>query len=147
MKLTACLSRLNTLFAREISRDLLAMGARLSLGAIFFLSARTKVDGWFHITDSAFSLFEEEYHLPFMPPVLAAYVTMVAEHLIAVLLFLGLGTRFAALALLGMTLVIQVFVFPGGWPTHLSWATLALYLVADGGGRLSFDHWISRFMR
>lgn len=133
-------SRIGTCVARLISPNLLAAGSRLALAAIFFYSVRSKVDGWFHITDNTFSLFEEEYSLPFMPPILAAYVTVVAEHLIAAMLLLGLGTRAAALALLCMTAVIQLFVFPGGWPTHLSWAMLALYLVGHGGGRFSLDH-------
>jgi putative oxidoreductase len=144
MNLTVLQSRLNLIIWRVISSDLLAIGARMSLAAIFFLSARTKVDGWFHITDNAFSLFEEEYHLPLIAPVLATYVTVVAEHVIAMLLFLGLGTRIAAFALLCMTLVIQLFVFPGGWPTHLTWATLALYLINYGGGRFSVDRQLSR---
>ena len=65
-----------------------------------------------------------------------------AEHLFPVLLVLGLFTRLSALALLGMTLVIQVFVYPDAWPTHLSWAALMLYLAGRGAGRLSLDRWL-----
>jgi len=70
---------------------------------------------------------------------LAAHLAAYAEHLLPLLLLLGLFTRVAALALLGMTLVIQIFVYPDAWPTHLSWAGLMLYLIAYGGGRLSLD--------
>ena len=65
-----------------------------------------------------------------------------AEHVFPVLLLLGLGTRFAALALLLMTLTIQVFVYPAAYPTHGVWATVLLYLLARGPGRASLDHWL-----
>lgn len=132
------------LLLRLAQHDLLALGARLSLAAIFYLSARTKVDGWLQLTENAVALFEEEYRLPWINALFAAQLTTVAEHLIAVMLALGLGTRLAAAALLGMTLVIQFLVYPAAWPTHLSWATLALYLVGNGGGRTALDHWLAR---
>lgn len=124
--------------------DLLALGARLSLAAIFYLSARTKVESWFQLSENAIALFEEEYRLPWISALFAAQLTTVAEHLIAAMLALGLGTRLAAAALLCMTLVIQMLVYPSAWPTHLSWATLALYLVGHGGGRTALDHWLPR---
>ena len=96
-------------------------------------------EGWFTITDSTFELFRAEYALPFIDPVSAAYLATVSEHLFSVLLVLGLATRFSAIALLGMTAVIQIFVYPDAWPTHLSWAGLLLPLIAMGGGRLSLD--------
>ena len=74
-----------------------------------------------------------------LPPELAAQMATVAEHVFPVLLVLGLCTRLSALALLGMTLVIQVFVYPLGWPTHLLWGALLLYLVRFGAGPLSLD--------
>ena len=74
-----------------------------------------------------------------LPPELAAVMATVSEHVFSVALVLGLLTRFSALALLGMTLTIQVFVYPDAWPTHLSWAGLLLPLLALGGGRLSLD--------
>lgn len=137
-------TRLKQFLPRLAPHDLLALGARLSLGAIFLLSARTKVTGWFQLSDAAVSLFEEEYRLPWISALLAAQIAMVAEHLIGAMLVLGLGTRLAAIGLLGMTLVIQLLVYPSAWPTHLSWATLALYLVGHGGGRSALDHWINR---
>ena len=86
------------------------------------------------------TLFEDEYRLPLLPPDAAAHLAAYAEHAFPVLLVLGLGTRLSAAALLGMTLVIQLFVYPAAWPTHLSWATLLLYLVGRGGGRWTLDH-------
>lgn len=123
-----------------ISHDLLALGARAALAGVFLLSGRTKVEGLLSVTDTAVSLFEDEYRLPLLPPDMAAHLAAYAEHAFPVLLVLGLGTRLSAAALLGMTLVIQIFVYPAAWPTHLSWATLLLYLVGRGGGRWTLDH-------
>lgn len=112
---------------------------RLGIAAVFFLSGRTKVEGWFTLTDSTFFLFETEYRLPLIAPVPAAYLATAAEHLFPLLLVLGLFTRLSALALLLMTLVIQVFVYPDAWPTHLLWAAVLVPLIARGGGALSLD--------
>ncbi len=125
---------------RLISDTLLALVARVAIAAIFFLSGRTKVSGWLTIKDSTYVLFQEEYRLPLVPPDLAAHMAAYAEHLFPLLLVLGLFTRGAALALLGMTAVIEIFVYPDAWPTHLSWAGLLLLLVARGGGTWSLDH-------
>ena len=125
--------------SRWIGDSAIALGARLALAAIFFLSGRTKVEGLLTITDGTFALFRDEYRVPLLAPELAAHVATFAEHLLPALLVLGLGTRLAALGLLGMTAVIQLFVYPDAWPTHLSWAALALYLVGRGGGRFALD--------
>lgn len=122
-----------------IGHTLLALVARLGIAAIFFLSGRTKVDGLLTVNDSAFSLFQEEYKVPLIPSDIAAYMATYAEHLFPILLIFGLFTRLSAFALLGMTAVIQFFVYPDAWPTHLSWAGLLLYLLARGGGRISLD--------
>ena len=119
--------------------SLLALVHRVAVAAIFWMSARTKVEGWFTVSDSAYALFREEYKLPVLPPDLAAQMATVAEHMFPILLVLGLFTRLSALALLGMTLVIQVFVYPDAWPTHLSWAALMLYLAGRGAGAISLD--------
>ena len=105
--------------------SLLALAARFALAGIFWQSGRTKVEGWFTLTDSAHFLFREEYKLPLLPPELAAQMAATAEHVF--------------LALLGMTLVIQAFVYPDAWPTHLSWAALMLYLAGRGAGVASLD--------
>lgn len=125
---------------RLLPETLLLLVARLGVGTVFFLSGRAKVEGWFTITDGTFDLFATEYALPLIPSDLAAYAATVSEHLFAALLFAGLFTRVGALGLLGMTAVIQIFVYPDAWPTHLSWAGLLLPLVAKGGGALSLDH-------
>lgn len=128
------------LASRLIPEDLVLLLARLGVAAVFFQSGRTKVDGLLHITDGTYSLFREEYRLPLIPPDVAAHLATYAEHLFSVLLVVGLFTRFSALAFLGMTAVIEVFVYPDAWPTHLSWAALLVGLVARGGGRWSADH-------
>lgn len=136
---SGALERVTERLGALVPHDLLALVDRVAIGAIFWLSGRTKVDGWLHVTDGAVELFRTEYHLPLLPPEIAAHLAACAEHAFPILLVLGLFTRFAALALLGMTVVIQVFVYPDAWPTHLSWAGLLLYLVGRGGGRLSTD--------
>jgi putative oxidoreductase len=132
-------NRIAESLTRWISHDLLALMARLSVAAIFLQSGRTKVDGFLHVTDSAVFLFSDEYKLPLASPETAAHLAAYAEHLFPLLLVLGLFTRLSALALLGMTLVIEIFVYPDAWPTHLSWAGLLLYLVGRGAGFLSVD--------
>ncbi len=101
------LTRRASLFLPEA---LLLLVARLAIAAVFFMSGRTKVDGVIHITDGTYALFQSEYALPFIPPDLAAVAATWAEHIFPLLLVAGLFTRFSALALLGMTLVIQIFV-------------------------------------
>ena len=117
----------------------LLLVARLGAAAIFFLSGRTKVEGVIDITLSTYELFRTEYALPLVPPEIAAHAATYSEHLFPILLILGLFTRPAAAALLGMTLTIQIFVYPDAWSTHLSWAAILLPLIARGGGRLSLD--------
>lgn len=122
-----------------LTEDVLALVTRFGVAAIFFQSGRTKVDGLLHITDGTYALFESEYHVPLLSPVVAAHAATYAEHLFSVLLVLGLFTRLSALAFLGMTAVIEIFVYPDAWPTHLSWAGLLLFLIARGGGTFSLD--------
>lgn len=124
--------------------DLLLLIARLGIAAIFFLSGRTKVDGIMHITDGTYELFRTEYALPFIPPEAAAVAATSAEQIFPILLTIGLGTRASAAALLGMTAVIQIFVYPQAWSTHLSWAAILLPLIARGGGAWSFDEMLRR---
>ena len=123
-----------------VGHSFLALLARVSIAAIFFQSGRTKVEGFLTITDSTYQLFQDEYKIPLVPPDIAAHMAAYAETFIPVLLVLGLATRLSALALLGMTTVIEVFVYPDAWPTHLSWAAILMYLVARGGGKWSIDH-------
>jgi len=136
----ALLEALRARLERWISFDLIALACRFSIAGVFWLSGRTKVEGWFTLTDTTFLLFRQDYALPLIPPEWAAYLATGAEHLLPILLVLGLFTRLAALGVLGMTAVIQLFVYPSGWPTHLSWAAPMLVLLGRGPGRWSLDH-------
>jgi putative oxidoreductase len=122
-----------------VSHALLALAARVAVAAIFFLSGRTKVEGVLTVTQGTYTLFRDEFKVPLLPPELAAHLATYAEHLFPALLVLGLFTRLSAAALLAMTAVIQVFVYPDAWPTHLSWAVLMLYLIGRGAGPASLD--------
>jgi putative oxidoreductase len=149
---------MNAMLEREVGwldripASLVALLARVGIGATFWLSGQTKVEGlvldpvglhaelgWPHVSEGALELFRSEYALPLLPPELAANLAAFSEHLFPLMLVLGLGTRFAALALLGMTAVIEVFVYPDAWPTHAGWAACLLYLVARGPGAVSLD--------
>jgi putative oxidoreductase len=125
---------------------LIALAARVFPAAVFWQSGHTKVAGW-HLKPSAVSLFENEYQLPHIDPTIAAYVSAFSEHFFPILLVIGLATRFSALALLCMTAVIEIFVYPAAWPTHGVWATCFLVLIARGPGWLSLDHLIARKYR
>jgi putative oxidoreductase len=132
---------------------LIAVGARVALIRVFWWSARTRVEPgtWFKLSDSTTYLFENEFkvHLPggiefgFPMPDVMAFVTMTCEHLFPILLVLGLGTRFAALGLLGMTIVIES-IYPEAYNEHLPWAICCLVLIKWGGGLFSLDALIAR---
>lgn len=141
----------------RIPDSLIALVGRFSIAAIFWKSGQTKVQGfaidivggefqlgWPRLSDSVIDLFRDEYRVPLIPPELAAPMAAFAEHFFPVLILVGLATRFSALALLAMTLVIQIFVYPDAYPTHGVWMTVLLLLVARGGGVASLDHWLSR---
>ncbi|UYH54847.1 DoxX family protein [Qipengyuania sp. SS22] len=116
--------------------------SRVALAGIFWRSARTKIEEGtlFSISDQAYFLFEYEYTGLPLPPALATPLTTGAEHLFPLLLVLGLFTRLSALALLAMTLVIQLFVYPEAWwQTHIVWSAIALILVSRGGGPFALD--------
>jgi len=151
-----CLIRnINKLFGR-IPESLIAALGRFSIAAVFWKSGQTKIEGfaldivegtyqfgWPHLSDSAIALFHDEYRLPYMSPEFAALLAAFTEHMFPVLLLVGLATRFSALVLLVMTLVIQVFIYPDAYPTHGTWAVVLMYLMARGGGVLSVDHWLA----
>jgi putative oxidoreductase len=124
----------------RLPSSVLLLVARLGVAAVFFQSGRTKVDGILHITDSTYSLFETDYKIPLIPPHIAAHLATYQETFFPILLVLGLFSRVGALGLLGMTTVIEVFVYPDAWPTHLSWAGLLLPILFRGPGRFSLDH-------
>lgn len=138
------IAALHALASRLLPASVQLLAARLGIAAIFFLSGRTKVEGWFTLKDSTLDLFRYEYMLPLAPPEIAAPMATFAEHALPLLLVAGLFTRFAALGLLVMTAVIEIFVYPQAWPTHLSWAALLLPLIAQGAGKFSIDHHLQR---
>jgi putative oxidoreductase len=126
---------------------LIAIPARIFIAATFWLSGRTKVDGLLNINQSAFFLFEDEYALPLIPSRLATYIATYAEHLFPLLLVVGFASRLSAAALFFMTLVIQVFVYPDAWRTHLLWASALAFIVFRGPGALSIDHLVRKHRR
>jgi len=125
---------------------LIALAARVFPAAVFWQSGQTKVAG-FHLKPSAIALFQNEYQLPLIDPVIAAHISAFSEHFFPILLVIGLATRFSALALLFMTAVIEIFVYPDAWPTHGVWATCFLVVISRGPGWLSLDHLIGQKYR
>lgn len=124
----------------------ISLVARIGIAGTFWRSGQTKVADW-TITDSTYYLFREEYNLPLIPYDIAAHIAVFAEHFFPILLILGLASRLSALALLGMTVVIEIFVYPLSWPDHATWAAALLVIIARGAGPLSLDHVIARFWR
>ena len=133
--------------AERIPYSLVALIARLSVASVFWRSAQTKVDEFLQVRSSTFYLFREEYKVPLIPPDIAAYLATYQELIGAVLLVIGLATRLTALAFIGMVAVIQIFVFPEGWPDHILWFALLFLLVARGPGAISVDHLIWQRMK
>ena len=141
---------------QRIPNSALALLARFSIAAVFWKSGQTKIQGlsidivggeftwgWPRLSDSAVDLFRDEYRLPFIAPELAAPLAAVAEHVLPLLILLGLATRLSALALVGMTMTIQLLVYPDAYPTHGTWAAVLLYLTVHGPGKVSLDQWIA----
>src|SRR6266540_1684488 len=115
---------------------LLALPLRFAVATVFWNSGASKLANW----NTTIELFTEEYKVPVLPPEIAAYMAASIELTTPVLLVLGLLTRAAALVLLGMTTVIEIFVYPQAWPTHIQWAAMLLVLLCRGPGKLSLDH-------
>lgn len=145
---------------QRIPHSLVAFVARFSIAAVFWNSGQTKVEGlvfnlvrgefqfgWPRLSASALALFQDEYPLPLLSPEIAAPLAALAEHLLPLLLLIGLATRLSAFGLLVMTLVIQFFVFPGAYATHGTWAAVLLYLMVGGPGVLSLDHVLAQRLR
>jgi putative oxidoreductase len=125
---------------------LLGLIIRVGIADVFWRSGQTKVSGW-HVTQTTVQLFRDEYKVPLLPPEIAANLASIQEHLFSVLLVIGLASRLSALGLLGMTAVIEIFVYPENWPDHLLWAGALLYVLTRGPGALSVDALISRKFR
>ncbi|MGB3385001.1 DoxX family protein [Marinomonas sp.] len=152
--LSLILSKSDALF-RRIPESLVLFIARFAIAAVFWKSGQTKIEGfaldiisgqvqlgWPHLKDSTLFLFEFEYNLPLLSPAIAALLAAIAEHVLPILILTGFFTRFAALGLAGMTLVIQLFIYPDAYPTHATWLAIALLLMYRGAGVLSLDHWL-----
>ena len=120
----------------------LALPLRFGVAWIFWSSAQVKLINW----QRTIELFAEEYRVPLLPPEIAAAMALSIEIACPILLVLGLFTRLAVLVLLGMTAVIQIFVYPEAWPTHLQWAAMMLVLLCRGAGAFSLDRLLWRWL-
>jgi putative oxidoreductase len=142
---------------QRVPDSLIALLGRFSIASVFWTSGQTKIEGlainlvqgefqlgWPRLSDSAVDLFRYEYDLPLIPPELGALMAAFGEHLLPLMVLIGLGTRFAALGLLGMTAVIQFLVYPGAYALHGIWAAVLLWLMVRGPGVVSVDHWLAR---
>ena len=127
----------------SVPYTVLALPLRAAIATVFWNSGTTKLASW----DTPLELFSEEYKVPLLSPQLAAYLSASLELSMPVLLVLGLCTRGAALVLLGMTTVIEIFVYPQAWPTHIQWAAMLLVLLCRGPGACSLDALLARWLR
>ena len=125
----------------RVPYTLLALPLRVAVATVFWNSAMAHLANW----DTTLELFGDEYKVPLLPPELAANMAVAIEVTTPILLVLGLATRAAALVLLGMTTVIEVFVYPEAWPTHIQWAGMLLVLLCRGPGMVSIDYLVARF--
>ncbi|MFZ1742439.1 MAG: DoxX family protein [Pontixanthobacter sp.] len=149
-RLTEHYDRITGILSGRIFESCALLLTRLALAGVFWRSGRTKVieGSWLEISDTTRYLFQEEYSAIPLPADLSMHLATYAEHLFPILLLLGLATRFSALSLLGMTLMIQIFVYPEAWwPTHSLWAAMALMLLARGGGIFSADALVTKLRR
>jgi putative oxidoreductase len=127
----------------QLNESVLLLFVRIVAGHVFWASGRTKIEGLLTLRPEAVDLFRDEYRLPLIAPEIAAPMAAFAEHLLPILLVMGLFTRFAALGLIVMTLVIQFLVYPDAWwPQHSLWLGLLLIILARGPGGLSLDRWM-----
>ncbi len=143
-------ARIDRIYAKisELLSPLALLALRLPVAVVFWRSGRTRVEGWniFDITDSQAFLFEYEFGMPF--PILTSHLTAIAEHVLPVLLVLGLFTRLGALGMLTMTMVIQLFVYPDAWlNAHMFWAAILFAVAVLGPGNISVDHLLGRWVR
>jgi putative oxidoreductase len=129
------------LWLDRVPYTLLAIPLRLAVATVFWNSALTHLANW----QTTLYLFANDYRLPFLPPVPAAYMAVSIEVSTPILVVLGFLTRPAALVLLGMTGVIEIFIYPQAWPTHIQWAAMLLVLLCRGPGALSLDWLLKRY--
>ena len=148
--ISGLIARVNAIVCAIAQPSLTQLVLRFGLAVPFWRSGVNKWDGFLQLNDVAIQLFSSEFQLhlpggpyPFPAPAVMAFAAGSAEILLPILLVLGLATRFAALGLLVMTVVVELTV-PGGWPLHLTWAAMALAIMAWGPGRISLDHLIKK---
>ncbi|WP_159588433.1 DoxX family protein [Chelativorans xinjiangense] len=151
--LSKLVERANALVRAIAFPSLTQLALRLALAVPFWRSGVNKWDGFLDLNEVAVLLFAQEFklHLPggpygFPAPGVVAFLAGSAEILLPLLLVVGLATRLSALGLLVMTIVVQLTV-PSGWPVHLTWAAMALAIMAWGPGKASADHLLARFAR
>jgi putative oxidoreductase len=113
---------------------------RIAIAGVFLRAGLTKISSW----ESTVALFADEYKVPVLAPHLAAAMAATFEVGCSTLMLVGLGTRLAALPLIGMIMTIQLFVYPQAWSEHLVWGSILLMLLTRGGGAISLDHLIAR---
>jgi len=118
-----------------IPTDVLCLVARVATFSVFFRSGLTKLSDW----SATLMLFENEYHVPILPPHVAAYMAAGMELGLSTLVLVGLFTRLSTFGLLGMIAVIQIFIYPMAWPDHIQWFAFMIVIIARGPGRLSLD--------
>jgi putative oxidoreductase len=123
--------------------SILQLMFRIAIAAVFWSSGLTKIASW----DTTIALFRDEYMVPLLPPEMAAVMSATFELSCSALIVVGFATRLATLPLLGMTFVIEVFVYPEYWSMHLMWATVLLFLLIKGPGIFSLDHYARRVLR
>jgi putative oxidoreductase len=140
----------NQLVQTIATPSLVQLVMRLALAVPFWRSGILKWGGFLRLNDTAVTLFSDEFmlHLPggpyhFPAPMVMAFLSGCGEIMFPILLVLGLGTRFAGAGLLFMTLIVELTV-PDGWPVHITWAAMALGIMAYGPGRISLDYLIGR---
>lgn len=121
----------------------LVLVARAATFSVFFRSGLQKLSDW----NATLMLFENEYHVPILPPHVAAYMAAGMELGLSTLVLLGLFTRASALGLLGMVAVIQLFIYPEAWPDHIQWLGFMIFVVARGPGAISLDALLGRLAR
>jgi len=127
----------------KIPYSALVLVARVATFSVFFRSGLQKLSDW----NATLMLFENEYHVPILPPHLAAYMAASMELGLSTLVLLGLFTRLGALGLLGMVAVIQLFVYPQAWPDHIQWLGFMIFVIARGPGVVSLDALLGRLGR
>ncbi len=142
-----------TTYLQNLPEDIIAITARMAVASIFWRSAQTKISGWnyfdqswqfYNLNDSTFMLFHYEYNMPLIDYKLAAYLATFSEFFLSIAILIGFMTRLSALAFFAMTAVIQIFVYPDAWPTHILWFAILLYLIKYGAGRFSLDNMLSK---